>query len=437
MEITAKEYQQRRLDLLSRLEKNSIAIIPSAKETLRNKDVHFPFRQHSEFFYLTGFVEPDAVAVLSNKKNNFILFNRAVDPDREIWDGPCVGQKDACKIYGANDAFPIDQIDEELQQLLLNCDHLYYVFGIDESLDKKILVWLGEIRGLERNGISVPNEIIDLGATLHEMRLYKSESEIACMRKAGEITAKAHRRAMQTCKPGMMEYQLEAEILHEFFQHGCRSPAYNSIVGSGENACVLHYINNDKEMNDGDLVLIDAGAEYSYYASDVTRTFPVNGTFSEEQKAIYEIVLAAQTAGINQVKPGVEWSKIQETIVEVITQGLVDLKILKGDVKELIESRKYKDFYMHSSGHWLGLDVHDVGSYKIDDKWRKLEPGMTLTVEPGIYITSGQKSVNKKWWGIGIRIEDDILVTESGNEVMTAAVPKTIPDIEELMRGRS
>jgi len=427
MTITKKEFLQRRKSLFQKLDPNSIAIIPAANEAFRNNDVHYPFRQNSDFYYLTGFEEPDAIAVFKRNKegDTFYLFNRPVDPERARWDGPRAGQEGACKEFGADQSFPIDSFEEMLLGLLDGTKHIYNARGVNQAVDASIA-----------NLKSGADNPVDLADVLHESRLIKSKAEIAAMKRAAEVSAGAHIRAMKACRPGLWEYQLEGEIMHEFFQKGCRFPAYSSIVGGGANACTLHYIDNESKLKDGDLVLIDAGAEYEYYASDVTRTFPVNGKFSKDQAALYDVVLSAQEAGIAQIKSGNICSSVQNTIIQEITQGLVDLKILKGDVKTLIEEEAHKEFYMHNAGHWIGLDVHDVGRYKVNDQWREFEPGMVMTVEPGIYINAGNKSVDKKWWNMGIRIEDDIVVTEKGCDVLSKDAPKTRKEIETLMKSK-
>jgi len=434
MDFPQEEFTSRRLRLAKQLSANGLVVIPSAPEKFRNNDVHFAYRPSSDFYYLSGFSEPGSVLALRSD-SEFILFNRPNDPARERWDGPRAGLDGAKKIFNAQQSFSIDSIDEELPKMLQECKRLYYLFGVDSDFDKKILGWLDDIRGEERISGGSPAEIVDLGNLLHELRLKKSDLEIEFMRQAAKVAADGHIRAMKACRPGMMEYELEAELIHEFTKNGCRHIAYESIVGGGKNACVLHYVKNNEKLNDGELVLIDAGAEHEYYASDVTRTFPINGKFSIEQRAIYEIVLASQKAGINAVKPGVPFNQIQNIILEIVTEGLLELGILKGNVQTLIEEKAYLEFYMHNSGHWLGMDVHDVGAYKMDDEWRELEPGMCLTVEPGIYISAGNEAVDKKWWNIGIRIEDDVLVTESGFEILSSRAPKDPEEIEELMKG--
>lgn len=424
---------------MAQMEPNSIAIVPSAREKSRNRDVDYPFRQDSDFYYLTGFAEPEAVLVLlpGRKHGQYVLFCRDRDPEMELWDGYRAGPEGACVDYGADDAFPISDIDDILPGLLEGRERVYYAMGRHDDFDRKVMQWINVIRSKVRSGAHPPGEFLDLDHLLHDMRLFKSAAEIRMMHKAAKISAEAHKRAMRICKPGIAEYQLEAEIQHEFAKNGARFPAYSSIVGGGKNGCILHYIENSEAVRDGDLVLIDAGCELEHYASDITRTFPANGKFSKEQRALYEIVLAAQLAAIKAVKPGNHWNQPHDATVRVITQGLIDLGLLKGTLKKLIEKEAYKDFYMHRAGHWLGMDVHDVGDYKIGDEWRVLEPGMVLTVEPGIYVSPNNKKVAKKWRGIGIRIEDDVVVTKDGCNILTADVPKTVAAIEALMAGKA
>ncbi len=433
--LPRKEFFARRTRLMQMMEPNSIAIIPAAHEIIRNNDTHFPFRQDSDFYYLTGFNEPDAVAVLipGRAHGAFVLFCRDRDPERELWDGYRAGPEGACADYGADDAFPMDDLDEILPGLLEGRERVYYAMGRDGEFDRHVMEWVNAIRGKVRSGAIPPGEFLDLNHFLHELRLFKSASEMQLMKQAADISAKAHRRAMAMCKPGMMEYQLEAELLHVFAKNGARSPAYSSIVGGGDNGCILHYVENRDMLCDGDLVLIDAGCELDHYASDITRTFPVNGKFSREQKALYELVLQAQLAAIEVIKPGNHWNEPHDATVKVITEGLVKLGLLKGKVSTLIKNAAYRDFYMHRAGHWLGMDVHDVGDYKCGGEWRVFEPGMVLTVEPGIYVSPHNKKVDKKWRGIGIRIEDDVIVTKNGCEILTAKAPKTVAEVEEWM----
>jgi Xaa-Pro aminopeptidase len=433
--INMSEYAKRRKTLMQKIGPDGIVILSSAPELLRNGDAVYAYRQNSDFYYLTGFDEPESVLVLAPKRKDgeFILFNRVRDRDHEIWDGPRAGQEGAIKTFKADQAFPIHELNKMLPELLAGRETIHYTLGKNREFDKTLLQAVNQARSKVRSGIQAPTTFIDIAPSLHEMRLFKSAAEIAVMQKAVDITEKAHVRAMQVCKPGMNEYQLEAEILYEFQRHGARFPAYNSIVGAGRHSCILHYVHNNQKIANGDVVLIDAGAEYQNYAADITRTFPANGKFSGEQKAIYELVLASQLAAIKSIKPGASWTKAQDVIVKIITQGLIDLKILKGNLDTLIEKQAYFPFYMHRSGHWLGLDVHDVGRYRIDKKWRNLQPGMMLTVEPGIYISADTPHVPARWHNIGVRIEDNVLVTKEGCRVLSQAIPKTVKDIEAIM----
>jgi Xaa-Pro aminopeptidase len=432
--ITRKEFSRRRNQLMRMMGRNSIAIIPTATEQLRNRDVEFPFRADSDFYYLTGFREPDAVAVLIPKRphGEYLLFCRERDPEMETWTGKRAGTQGAIDTFDADDAFPVGDIDEILPGLMESCDRVYYTMGSRPQFDQRVMDWINRLREGARTGMRTPDKFVSLEHLLHDMRLYKSRSEIRVMRSAAKVACRAHARAMQACQPGMQEYEIEAELLHEFRRAGM-VPAYSSIVGGGANGCILHYTENSAQLNDGDLLLIDAGAEYDCYASDVTRTFPVNGRFSQAQKQLYEVVLAAQTAAIKKVLPGNHWNDPHQAAVRVLTRGLVKLGILKGKPAELIRKDAYRRFYMHRTGHWLGMDVHDVGDYKVGNVWRELEPGMVLTVEPGVYIPAGSRGVARKWWNIGIRIEDDVLVTRGEPDVLSDAVPRTVAGIEALM----
>ena len=434
--ITQQEYAARRKKLAQHLPEGSIAIIPAAHEALRNGDTHYRFRQDSNFYYLTGFNEPDALLVLiAGQEEQSVLFNRPRNPAEEQWTGKRLGQEGAVSELGMHRAFPIDRLADELPALLGGKSTIYYAIARNPQLEKIIQNALIKLKGQVRRGVKAPDCLQDLEPILGEMRLFKSEAELNLMRRAAHISVEAHVKAMRQCKDFQHEYQLEAELIYEFNRQGCRNVAYDPIVGAGENACVLHYTDNNQPLHQGDLVLIDAGSEYENYAADITRTFPVNGKFSPEQKSIYELVLKSQKAGIAAIKPGLPWNAVQQMILRILTEGLRDLGILQGEVDELIASEAYKPFYMHNSGHWLGLDVHDSGAYKIDGEWRPLEPGMVLTVEPGLYISSHTPGVDKRWWGIGVRIEDDVLVTATGHEVLTAALPVDVADIEALMRG--
>ena len=432
-----KEFLRRRQYLAEQMGDNSIAILPSASLKSRNRDVDFHFRQDSDFYYLSGFDEPEAVLVIipGREHGESVLFCRERNPEKEQWDGYIAGPDRVTAKLGIDDAFPIGDIDEILPGMIEGTDKVFYSMGLDPQFDARVMEWINVIRSKVRSGAHPPGEFVALEHALHELRLYKSAAELKVMARAGEISAQAHVRAMQVCQPGMYEYQLEATLVHEFMMQGARFTAYPSIVGAGKNACVLHYIDNKSEMKSGDLVLIDAGCELDGYAADITRTFPVNGKFSAEQKAVYEIVLAAQLAAIKEVRAGNHWNHPHQAAVKVITQGLVDLGILSGEVDALIEDEAYKPYYMHRTGHWLGLDVHDVGEYKVGGEWRVLEPGMVMTVEPGLYFSPDCKSVAKKWRGLGIRIEDDVVVTDKAPRVLTKSVPKTVADIEALMQA--
>ncbi|KTD57749.1 Xaa-Pro aminopeptidase [Legionella shakespearei] len=434
--ISQEEYKARRKKLAQQLPEDSVAIIPAAHELLRNGDTHYRFRQDSDFYYLTGFNEPDALLVITGGKDSkSILFNRARNPAEEQWTGKRLGQDGAENQLGMHAAFPVNTIKEKLPELLAGSAAIYYALGRNPSLEKQVIQALRAVKAQVRRGVKAPESLCDLEPILSEMRLFKSEAELDLMRRAASISVDAHKRAMQACKNLEHEYQLEAELIHEFSRHGCRSVAYDPIVGGGENACILHYTDNDQPLRSGDLVLIDAGGEYGNYAADITRTFPVNGKFSPEQKSIYELVLKSQKAGIAAIKPGLPWNGVQQIIVRILTEGLCELGLLHGSVDELIAKEAYKPFYMHNSGHWLGLDVHDSGRYKVNNEWRPLEAGMVLTVEPGLYISAGTPGVDKRWWNIGVRIEDDVLVTKTGHEVLTAALPVDVDEIEALMRG--
>ena len=435
MKISKAEFARRRKNLMGMMDKHTIAIIPGAREVTRSRDTEYPFRQNSDLFYLTGFEEPDAVLVLvpGRRQGQVVLFCRERDPDMELWNGYRLGPEGAVAYLGVDDAFPIDDLDEILPGLIEGTQRIYYSMGHDDVFDQRVMGWVNQIRKLVRTGAAPPADFTDLAFLLHEQRLIKSAAEVRVMRKAGEISAAAHVRAMQECQPGRYEYHLEAAIQHTFAEHGARFPAYNSIVGSGANACVLHYTENASKMRAGDLVLIDAGCEYQGYAADITRTFPVSGQFSNEQRAIYDLVLEAQRAAIAKVRPGNTWNQPHDATVRVITRGLIKLGLLRGKERELIKAEAYRDFYMHRAGHWLGLDVHDVGEYRVDGRWRQLEPGMVLTIEPGIYIAADNTKVPKRWRGIGVRIEDDVVVTEQGCDVLTGDVPKRADEIEALM----
>ena len=425
-------------EFIKRMNPESVAIIASAREAMRSNDTLYRYRQDSDFYYLTGFDEPEAIAVVSpSKEQKYTLFVRPRDPEREIWDGRRAGVEGAKREYGADEAFPISEFEEKIGEYLNGAPNLYYRIGNGNAdLDETIINQIKRLRALGRKGLRAPEAIIDTGTLIHEMRLFKSAEEIEHMQRAADISAEAHREAMLQARPGMKEYEIEALIEYIFRKSGANSPAYTTIVGGGANATVLHYITNNETLRDGDLLLIDAGAEYQGYAADITRTFPVNGRFTEAQREIYELVLEAQLACIDMVRPGSRPLDINKRSIEVLTEGMIRLGLLKGDAKTLIKEEKYKQFYMHTIGHFLGLDVHDVGRYHIKDESRQLEPGMVMTVEPGIYIAADTKDIPEKYLGIGVRIEDDVLVTAKGREILTADCPKSVKDVEATVLDR-
>jgi Xaa-Pro aminopeptidase len=437
LKIDSKEFARRRRQLMRMAGRDAIVIVPSAPEQLRNNDAHYPYRQDSDFHYLTGFGEPDSVLALvpGRKQGETILFCRERDRTREQWDGYRAGQEGAVDDFGMDDAFPIEDIDDILPGLIEGRSRVYYHFGRDSDFDLVLMGWVNRVRSQIRQGARPPHEFVALSHLLHDLRLYKSRSELRLMRKSAEIAAEAHVRAMRATRPGMNEHEVEAELLHTFRKHGA-VPSYEPIVGGGANGCVLHYRANHSILRDGDLLLIDAGAEYSCYASDITRTFPVNGRYTPEQRALYDLVLAAQIAAIDEVRPGRPFDAYHEAAVRTLTRGLIDLGLLKGSLKSNLEEHGYRKFYMHKTGHWLGLDVHDVGDYRVDGEFRELEPGMVVTVEPGIYIAPDMKGVPARWRGIGIRIEDDVVVTSGDPEVISSGVPKDADEIEALMASR-
>jgi Xaa-Pro aminopeptidase len=416
---------------LAALMGEGVAVIATAPEKLRNRDSHYPYRFDSYFYYLTGFIEPEAALVLVGGKS--LLFCRKRDAEREIWDGFRYGPEAARERFGFEDAHAIGELDELMPKLLENQPTLYYPVGVEAEWDTRVMRWLNAVRARSRTGVTAPERLHDVHVLLDDMRLIKDAHELGVMRRAGRIAAAAHRRAMQAARPGRMEYEIEAELLHEFRRNGAQFPAYSPIVAAGAHSCVLHYVANDARMNDGDLLLIDAGCELDGYASDITRTFPVNGRFSGPQRAVYDLVLASQRAAIDKVRTGHGWNEPHDAAVRVLAQGMLDLKLLSGSLDEVLEKETYKRFYMHRTGHWLGLDVHDAGEYKRSGNWRTLAPGMALTVEPGLYIRAAD-DVPEPLRDIGVRIEDDVVVTESGCEVITAEAPKLPEDIEALMR---
>ena len=430
--MNPKEFARRRRHLLELVGARGIVVVPAAPERVRSRDTLFDYRPDSDLFYLTGFGEPEALAVLvpGREQGEFLLFCRERDPERERWDGARCGPEAAVERFGCDDAFPIGDVDEILPGLLEQSERVYYPMGAARDFDQRLLGWIKALNAKRQSG-HAPSDIVSLGHLLHEMRLFKSRAETSVMEKAAGIAVAAHRRAMRACRPGLMEYELEAEYLHEFRRHGATC-SYLPIVAGGANACVLHYRANDAELVAGELVLVDAGCEYKMYASDVTRTFPVSGRFSAPQKALYEVVLAANLAATAKVVAGNHWNDPHDAAIKEITRGLRELGLLNGKLQALLKSAAYREFFMHRTGHWLGIDVHDVGDYKIDEQWRLLEPGMALTVEPGLYIGAEAK-VPKPWRGIGIRIEDDVMVTKAEPHVLTAELPKESGAVEDLM----
>ncbi len=426
-------FHQRRRRLFEKMGQG-IAVIPTAPEVARNADAHYDYRHDSHFYYLSGFAEPEAVVVLiAGKAMQSILFCREKNPEREIWDGFRYGPDAAAQHFGFDAAYPIALLDEKLAELMADQPTLYYPMGASTEWDTRLLKVREAVKSKSRSGVQAPSHLRDVQELLNEMRLIKDNTEQDIMRRAASISSEAHRRAMRFTRSGQYEYEVEAELLHEFCRHGARQPAYTSIVAGGANACTLHYVGNNAQLQDGDLLLIDAGCELQGYAADITRTFPVNGKFSAAQKDVYQIVLASQEAAIAAARPGNSWDAPHQAALRVLSQGFIDLKLCQGSLESVLETESYKQFYMHRTGHWLGMDVHDVGEYKVDGKWRTLQSGMTLTVEPGCYIRPAD-NVPHELWNIGIRIEDDVLITPHGNEVLTQEAPKTIEQIEEVMR---
>ena len=435
--IPAAEYARRRRQLMRMAGEDAILVLPAAPVRVRSHDTHYPYRQDSDFWYLCGFPEPDAVLVLvpGRKHGETLLFCRERDPEREAWDGPRFGQDGAVESFGMDDAYPIEDLDEILPGLLEGRSRVYYHFGRDAEFDLKLIGWVNRVRAQVRHGAQPPHEFLELGHLLHEQRLFKSRDEIRLMDKAAAISVRAHQAAMRAARPGIHEYELQAEV-ERVFRAADACPAYASIVGAGGNGCVLHYVANTGKARDGDLVLIDAGAEYRNYAADITRTFPVNGRFTKEQRALHDLVGAAQAAALACARPGVAFAALHETVVEVLSEGLLRLGLLKGSLEKCIAGEHYRQFYRHKSGHWLGLDVHDVGDYRIDGQSRLLEPGMVLTIEPGLYVGADDTSVAAKWRGIGIRTEDDVLITADGHRVLTEGLARSADEIEAFMAGR-
>jgi Xaa-Pro aminopeptidase len=433
--MNSKEFEKRRRQLMKMVGPGGIVILPSAPVRARSRDVEYRYRQDSDFYYMTGFAEPEAVAVLVPGRPNgeYLLFCREKNPKREQWDGLRAGQAGAIAQYDADDAFPIDDLDDILPGIIESCSRVYYTMGLYADFDARMAEWVNTLRAQLGRGVHTPQEFVALDHLLHDMRLYKSRGEISAMRKSAKVAVEAHKRAMKVTQPGMYEYEVEAEFIHEYRQNDA-SHSYSPIVGGGKNACILHYVENNAVLKDGDLLLIDAGCELDYYASDITRTFPVNGRFSPEQRAVYEIVLEAQYAAIEKTVVGNHWNDPHDAAVKTITKGLKKLGLLEGSLPRLIKDEAYTPFYMHRTGHWIGMDVHDVGDYKVGDEWRMLEAGMVTTVEPGIYIGNSRK-IPKQFRNTGIRIEDDVAVTTRGPDVLTKGLVKDPDDIESLMNS--
>lgn len=426
-------FAQRRRQIMKMMGDNAIAILPAAPVLVRNRDVEYSFRQDSDFYYLSGFPEPEAVIVLipGRPQGEYILFCRERDKLKETWNGYRYGPEGAVAHFAADDAYPVDDMEDILPGLMEHSERVYYTIGLNPEFDKHVLNCVNSLRKASRGGVHAPYEFVSLEYLLHDMRLFKGREELRLMRKAAKISVQAHINAMRACKPGVGEYALEAEILYEFNRNGA-GWAYPSIVGGGANSCILHYTENNRLLKDGDVVLIDAGAEYDGYAADITRTFPVNGRYSPPQKEIYDLVLEAQEAAFKTLKPGNHWNDPHHAVVKTLTKGMVELGLLKGKPTQLIKDGAYTQYYMHRTGHWLGMDVHDVGDYKVDDEWRLLEKGMTLTVEPGLYIPAGSRGA-KRWANIGVRIEDDIAITADGFELLSKGLPRSTEEVEAVM----
>jgi Xaa-Pro aminopeptidase len=435
--IKPAEFAKRRKQLMRMADDDAILILPAAPERIRSKDTTFPYRQDSDFWYLSGFSEPEAVLVLvpGRKHGECLLFCRERDVDKEAWDGPRAGPEGAIERYGMDDAYPISDLDEILPGLLEGRRRVYYHFGRDKDFDLTLIGWLNRVRAMVRQGAEPPHEFLELGHLLHELRLFKSRDEVKLMQHAADIGCQAQVAAMRATRHGAHEFEVEAALQYVYRKHNA-VPAYEPIVGAGDNACVLHYRANSAAMKDGDLLLVDAGAEFANYASDITRSWPVNGEYSAEQRALYQLVLDAQKAALQKARPGKHWISGHEAAVEVLTDGLLSLGLLKGTLKQNLASAEYRRFYMHKTGHWIGLDVHDVGEYKVAGEFRELEPGMAFTIEPGLYIPPTMKGVPAKYRGIGIRIEDDVLITKEGHRVLTNGVPREIDEVEALLATR-
>nr|WP_295380109.1 aminopeptidase P N-terminal domain-containing protein [Pseudoxanthomonas sp.] len=434
--LSAAEFARRRKQLMRMAGNDAILVLPAAPERVRSHDTHYPYRQDSDFWYLCGFPEPEAVLVLvpGRRHGEVLLFCRERDPERESWDGPRAGQEGAVDEYGMDDAYPIEDLDEILPGLLEGRSRVYYHFGRDADFDLKLIGWVRHVRAQVRQGAQPPHEFLELGHLLHDLRLFKSRDELKLMQRAADISIEAHRAAMRAARPGIREYELQADV-ERVFRANDAWPAYGSIVGAGANACVLHYRANNGTAKDGELVLIDAGAEFRGYASDITRTFPVNGRFSPAQRALHDLVGQAQQAALAQALPGRPYEAGHVAAVEVLTEGLLRLGLLKGSLERNLAEGHYRRFYRHKTGHWLGLDVHDVGDYRIEGESRLLEPGMAFTIEPGLYVSPDDTSVAEKWRGIGIRTEDDVVITEQGPRVLTDGLARSADEIEAAMAG--
>ena len=435
MTVEIREYSRRRSALMDSLGPGAIALLAAAPERVRSRDVHHAYRQDSDFYYLTGFTEARALLALvpGREEGEVVLFCQPKDPHKELWEGILLGPEAAVETLGVDQAFAISEIDDTVPELMAGRERIHYRIGADAGIDEQVMGWARSAREKARLGGPAPAQFLLLDELLHEMRLIKSAAEIRLMEEAARISVEAHQRIMRYCRPGIHEYELEAELLHSFLRNGSRAAAYGSIVGAGDNACILHYVSNESRVEDGDLVLVDAGCEFQYYAADITRTFPANGRFSAEQREIHQIVSRAHADAIAAVQPGAPWDAPQQASVAAIVEGLLELGLLSGSAEEVIETGSYKDFYMHRVGHWLGIDVHDVGSYRDGEGWRAFAPGMVTTIEPGIYIAPGNDKVDRRWRGIGVRIEDDVLVTESGNRILSEGLPRSAEETEAFM----